>query len=267
MRAWAATLFAVLLMLSVACTPNYGKPYRLAPVWTEARLALLSQNMTTQNYTIKDDNPILVEEVGKIYHRMCQSIDWEPPNPSFMVIKEARMQLWPDGRLEIGEPFLKPLRDEAMVAALLAHMIAHQVYGHVGAMLEFKYPHEIFTATVEEAPAAWQQQSDQMNQTLAGGYPAAWEDEATEATLAMMISTGYDPAAVGEAWGILSHNSNQAVREFAMMHKLNGELARQSWEARRYATAEPVGGWVRERELWQDALAGIKTLLKPITPE
>lgn len=227
---------------------------------------LLAQSLTGQDFTIKDDNPILVEEVGKIYHRMCQSVAWEPANPNFVLIKEARVRLLPDGRLEIGEPFLAPLRDEAMVAALLAHMIAHQVYGHVGAMLEFKYPHEIFTTTVEEAPTAWQQQSDKMTQALAGGYPEEWEYEATEAAIAMMINSGYDPAAAGEAWGILTHSANKSVREFTGMHKLNSEETRQSWEARRYDTAEPVGGWVRERETWQDALAGIKTLLKPITP-
>ena len=228
---------------------------------------LLARNTTGQDNTIKDDNPILVEEVGKIYHRMCQSIDWEPPNLSFVVIAEAGIRLLPDGRLEIGEPFLAPLHDEAMVAALLAHMIAHQVYGHVSSILEYKYPHEVFTATFEEAPATWQQQSDKLNQALSAGYPSAWEDEAAEATLAMMITSGYDPAAVGEAWGILSHNSNKVVREFATIHHLNSAGTKQSWEARRYATAEPVGGWIRERELWQDALAGIKTLLKPITPE
>jgi len=174
MRAWVATLCAVLLILLVACTPNYGKPYRLAPVWTEARLMLLARNTTGQDNTIKDDNPILVEEVGKIYHRMCQSIDWEPPNLSFVVIAEAGIRLLPDGRLEIGEPFLAPLHDEAMVAALLAHMIAHQVYGHVSSILEYKYPHEVFTATFEEAPATWQQQSDKLNQALSAGYPSAW---------------------------------------------------------------------------------------------
>ncbi len=187
MRACAATLSAVLLILLVACTPNYGKPYRLAPVWTEARLILLAQGMSIQDYTIKDDNPILVEEVGKIYHTMCQSIDWKPPNPNFVVIQEPCIRLLPDGRLEIGEAFLMPLRDEAMVAALLAHLIAHQVYGHVSSILEYKYPHEIFTMVADDNPAAWQKQSEKLNQALSGGYPSAWEDEATEATLAMNV--------------------------------------------------------------------------------
>lgn len=267
MRALAIPLVAVLLILSVACTPNYGKSYHPAPIWTEARLVLLAQNMTGQDYTITDDNPIMVEEVGKIYHKMCQSIAWEPPNPTFVVIKEARIQLWSDGRLEIGEPFLTPLRDEAMVAALLAHLIAHLAYGHLGALLEYKYPHEVFTEVVEDDPVAWQEQSGKMNQVLAGGYPSAWETEATEAAISMMIDAGYDPAAVADAWDILRHNANKSVRYFAAMHKLDSEEAKRFWEARRYSTPEPVGGWAREREVWQDALSGIKTLLKPIMPE
>jgi len=266
MRVLAITLTAVLLVLSVACAPNYGKPYRLAPVWTEARLILLAQNMTGQDYTIKDDNPILVEEVGKIYRKMCQSIAWEPPNPNFVVTREAQIRLLPDGRLEIGEAFLTPLHDEAMVAALIAHMIAHQAYGHLGSILEFKYPHELFALQADEDPAVWQDQSDKMTQVLAGGYPAEWENETTEGAITMMIDAGYDPAAVEEAWGILSHSAIKAVRDFAAMHKLNSVEARQFWEARHYATTEPIGGWVREREVWQDALAGVKMLLKPITP-
>jgi hypothetical protein len=266
MRALATTLTAVLLILSVACTPNYGTPYRLAPVWTEARLILLAQNITGQDYTIRDDNPILVEEVGKIYRQMCQSIAWEPPNPSFVVIEESRINLLPNGRLEIGEPFLAPLRDEAMVAALLAHMIAHQAYGHLGSILEFKYPHEVFALQAEESPVVWQEQSDKMIKALADGYPVKWEEEATDATITMMISSGYDPAAAGEAWGILSHSANKALRDFAVMHRLNSEETRRSWEARRFATAEPLGGWVRDREVWQDAQSGTKTLLKPMAP-
>jgi predicted Zn-dependent protease len=254
-----------MLMVSVACTPNYGKPYHPAPIWAEERLVLLAKNMTGQDYTIVDDNPIVVEEVGKIYRKMCQSIAWEPPNPTFVVIKEARIQLLSDGKLEIGEPFLTPLRDEAMVAALLAHMIAHLAYGHLGALLEYKYPTEVFTEEVSKT-AIGQAQSDKMNKVLAGGYPAAWETEATEAAISMMIDAGYDPAAVADAWDILHHNANKSVRDFATMHKLSSDEAKRFWEARRYATPEPVGGWVREREVWQDALAGIKTLLKPITP-
>jgi predicted Zn-dependent protease len=266
MRALAPAIALGLLLLAISCMPNYGKPYRLAPVWTDARLIVLAQSMTEQNYTIKDDNPVLVEEVGKIYRKMCLSISWEPPNPNFTVIKEAYLRLLPDGRLEIGEPFLAPLRDEAMVAALLAHMIAHVVYGHLNSILEYKYPHEIFTLRGESDPSVWQEQSAKLEQALKNGYPADWEREATEGAIAMMISAGYDPAAAAEAWEILSHNANKAVRDFATMHHLHSEEAKRFWEQRRYDVAEPVGGWMREREVWQDALSGIKTLLKPINP-
>jgi hypothetical protein len=260
------TITLGLVLLAVSCAPKYGKPYRLAPVWTDARLVLLAQDMTEQDYTIKDDNPVLVEEVGKVYHKMRQSISWEPPVPSFLIIKEPSIRLLPDGRLEVGEPFLAPLRDEAMVAALIAHMISHIVYGHLNAILEYKYPREIFTLRGEGSPSIWQEQSDKLKQALKNGYPADWEKEASEGAIAMMISAGYNPAAAAEAWEILNHNANKAVRDFATIHHLDSEEAKRFWEKKRYEVTEPVGGWMREREVWQDALSGIKTLLKPINP-
>jgi hypothetical protein len=266
MRALALTVTLGLLMLVLSCVPNYGKPYRPAPVWTDARLVLLARDMTEQDYTVKDDNPVLVEEVGKVYHKMRQSISWEPPDPSFFVIKEPFIRLLPDGRLEIGEPFLAPLRDEAMVAALIAHMISHIVYGHLNAILEYNYPREIFTLWGEGSPSIWQEQSDKLKQALKQGYPADWEREASEGAIVMMITAGYDPAAAAEAWEILNQNANKAVRNSAVMHHLDSEETRRFWEKNRYDVTEPIGGWIREREVWQDALSGIKTLLKPINP-
>jgi len=255
------------LILGCACVPRHGAAYRLAPLWNEACLIKLAQISSRDSLTVNIDNSVLDAEVGSVYEKIRKNMAWQPPNPSVQIVQEPIVLLWPDGLLQIGEPILSILQDEAMLAALIAHLMSHIVYGNLSAGLEDKYPSDVFNVVEVNTEKDNQQRSRALAEALHKGYPPSWEEEADQGAVVAMIGAHYDPAAMSDAWAILNHSNNKAIKGFAEQHSLNFEKAKTLWVRLQDRVVEPITGWVRNTEIWQNALLGIKLELTPIEPK
>ena len=163
----------------------------------------------------------IVERVGRRLAAMDEASghDWE-----FRVVDSEQSIAWclPGGKVVVHEKILPFCRNEAGLAALLAHEMAHEIAGHDGSG----------TGDQENAP-----DPDHLlaRYGLLVGYNRAQEDEADEIGLALMARAGYDPAEAIELFRRLAFAARMPmVPEFTVIH---GADSRQLTELRKHLPA------------------------------
>jgi len=266
-RKKSLSLLIVFLLLGLACSRGHFSAYQPVSLWGQYSLSLLSAQEPRDAYALYPDSDLLKAEVSGIYDDIRKSLSWRPDNAQVIITVKPLLELWPDGLLIIGYPMLECLSDEAEVAGILAHMASHTIYGHVSAMLQYRYGYNHTMILPRPHEAAWDMLADQLGTVIKGGYPDRGEREADEGAIVALVMSNYDPTALSRAYTGLRKSSWEQLRKIANLHKLDPDRARRIWKRLAPFTPQPQGGWKRNQERWQAILRGEQVELTPLPPE
>ena len=246
---WLSSGFSVALLLGLAagCTtvPETGrKQVMLVTGEQEVQLGLTSFEKLKKDQPISKDVAAnaLVQKVGKRIAAVAplKNAQWE-----FVVFesKEANAFCLPAGKVGVYAGLLPITRDEAGLAAVIGHEVAHAV-AHHGAE---RMSQEMLRQAGGEVLAGSLSSADPKTQALAtmvyglgtqlGGmlpYSRLHESEADNMGLTYMARAGYDPEAAVAFWERFADYNKQsgaaAMPKFLRTHPVDGDRIRQLQE-------------------------------------
>lgn len=222
---WLSTLgpMTLTLLLVAGCTtvPETGRrQVMLVSGQQAAQLGLSSFEQIKKEQPISKDAAAnaLVQKVGKRIAAVAPMPDaqWE-----FVVFesKEANAFCLPGGKVGVYTGILPITRDEAGLAAVIGHEVAHAVAQHGAERMS----QEMLRQTGGELLAAGLSGSDPQTQALVGlaygvgtqvgamlPYSRLHESEADEMGLLYMARAGYDPQAAVAFWQRFSEYNQQS---------------------------------------------------------
>lgn len=209
------------------------------------------------DYSILTGNPVLQSKLESIYARFCISYSWSPDRPVILVVKQPVAECWADGMLVLGEPILASLTDEAMVAALIAHLITHVVYGHQSSEMEYRIPKSVLM--IPRADGFFEDPTVEnvyLSIVRKPEYTESWELETHESAMLELTLNGYDPAGVVDLALVLERSKDPMIREFGRRHCFKYEKEQESLVRISDLIRIPPAGFHRGVEDWQNAWAG-----------
>ena len=200
--------------LFTAVQQNLVIPENLAggkgKVW--GREVKFSDNLELQTYVTKVGNRLIPryqkdlpnDYPGKIVYR-------------FFVIEDDSFNAFalPDGSIFIHTGLLKQLKNEAQLAAVLGHEIAHAGYEHSRKKIEDPTGKWLALAAVIAGAATKTKEGATIGTMTALGilnsYERAAEDQADRVGLYYMMQAGYDPREAPKVWRELSKKTKEAA--------------------------------------------------------
>ncbi len=198
--------FAGLLVLLVACAVNpvTGKK-ELALIGEAQELAIGQKNYGPYRQAQGGDytaDPALVAYVQRVGQRIARVSDRKLPY-EFRVVNDGTPNAWalPGGKIAVNRGLLLELRDEAELAAVLAHEIVHAAARHTAQSMQ----RGIFLQGALVAAGVALQDSNYRQLGMLGAaiganlvksrYSREAESEADAYGMRYMVRAGYDPAA------------------------------------------------------------------------
>lgn len=217
-------LCAVTLVVASCVPPGVAGPGDDA----ERRRAAATAARIEENWPVAGSGPAL-DIVRRVGDALARAADGEPADWRFTLIRDRSLNAFAvgDGRIFVNEGAVTGSRDEAELAAILAHEMGHQLAGH------FRDP----------PPASG---SETRIGSVVHGFDLDREVEADRASLLLLRRAGYDPhAALSVArqagrrrWGADDERRLEALRLLLETEPRGG---RRDSEAFRRARAELVG--------------------------
>lgn len=227
---------AALLLLALASMPSGCEtvPYtgrrqlQLVSASEEAQMGIQAYQEIVGKATLSTDAPVnaMVQRVGSRIAAVTDlGYQWE-----FRVIqddKQANAFALPGGKVAVYTGMLTVTRDEAGLAAVLGHEIAHVVARHggerVSQQMGAQSVSQLLAGMASSNPAAVQLVSAALGAGLSVGvlmpYSRAQESEADHIGLILMAKAGYDPRASLELWKRMAEAAKgQRPPEFLSTH-------------------------------------------------
>lgn len=188
----------------------------------------------------------MVEEVGdrtrraveNFMHEQGQSdklagYEWE-----FHLVKSDEVNAWcmPGGKVVVYEGIMPVARDEAGLAVVMSHEIAHAVAQHGNERMSQGLLTELGGMALEKALEEKPQQTQQLFMTAFGvgaqvgillPYSRLQESEADHLGVIFMAMAGYDPHAAINFWERMSNQGGAAPPEFLSTHPSDERRIRQ----------------------------------------
>ena len=215
-------LIVLLLVLStVACqtVPITGRSQLIViPEGTEVKMGLDSYQQILSKSKVSSD-PRVVEQVTRVGRRIAAATERSDYQWEFKVIEDAQVNAFclPGGKVAVYTGMLPVARDDAGLAAVLGHEVAHAIARHGGERMSQQLAVEGVTLAGAQALLAG---SDPRFVEIAaaalGGigtvgvllpFSRAQESEADHLGLIYMAKAGYHPSASRDLWKRMAERS------------------------------------------------------------
>lgn len=253
MRPLARLAIAVPLLVVTACetVPYTGRSQvQLLPESTELKMGLDSYEKVLKTSKVSRD-PALNEQVTRVGRRIAAATGRADYQWEFKVLddKQANAFCLPGGKVCVFTGILPITRDDAGLAAVLGHEVAHAIARHGGERISQTLIVQTGLAATQAAlsrgdPAMVQQVTSLLGAGASVGLLLPWnrsqESEADHLGLIFMAKAGYNPTAARDLWVRMSQSGGQQPAEYLSTHPSHETRIRQieGWipEAMRYYT-------------------------------
>jgi predicted Zn-dependent protease len=247
-RLSARALVAVPLLVVAACqtVPYTGRSQiQLLPESAERQMGLDSYQEILKKSRLSTDAAANAQ-VTRVGRRIATVTDRTDYQWEFRVIedKQANAFCLPGGKVAVYTGILPVTRDDAGLAAVLGHEVAHAIARHGGERVSQTLLVQTSLAGVQLAlsrgdPAMVQQVTGLLGAGAAVGLLLPWsrsqESEADRLGLIFMAKAGYHPSAARDLWVRMARlSSGQQPPEFLSTHPSHATRIRQ------------IEGWIPE---------------------
>lgn len=228
-------LIALILLGAVACqtVPITGRSQLvLVPEGTEVQMGLESYQQILGKSKVSTDAR-LNEQVTRVGRRIAEATGRRDYQWEFKVIEDAQVNAFclPGGKVAVYTGILPVTRDDAGLAAVLGHEVAHAVARHGGERLSQQMAAQGLTLAATQAllggsdPAIGQLVGAALGAGVSVGvlmpFSRAQESEADHLGLIYMAEAGYHPSAARDLWVRMGEASKGRQQiEFLSTHPL-----------------------------------------------
>jgi metalloendopeptidase OMA1, mitochondrial len=235
-------VLALSLLLLVACetVPLTGRSQiMLLPEGSELAMGLESYRDVLQKAKVSTD-PALNAQVARVGQRIAQATGRTDYQWEFKVIEDKQVNAFclPGGKVAVYTGILPVARDDAGLATVLGHEVAHAIARHGGERVSQNLLVQSGLAATQAALANRDPVTVQAVASLLGAgasvgvllpWGRAQESEADHLGLIYMAKAGYDPRAAVGLWQRMDASSKGASRppEFLSTHPLPETRIRQ----------------------------------------
>ena len=207
-------LIALILLGAVACqtVPITGRSQLvLVPEGTEVQMGLESYQQILGKSKVSTDAR-LNEQVTRVGRRIAEATGRSDYQWEFKVIEDPQVNAFclPGGKVAVYTGILPVTRDDAGLAAVLGHEVAHAVARHGGERLSQQMAAQGLTLAATQAllggrdPAIGQLVGAALGAGVSVGvlmpFSRAQESEADHLGLIYMAEAGYHPTAARDLW-------------------------------------------------------------------
>jgi predicted Zn-dependent protease len=242
-------LSALLLVVLVACetVPITGRSQvMLIPEGTELQMGLDSYKEILGKAKVSTD-PKINEQVTRVGRRIAEATERSDYQWEFRVIDEPKVNAFclPGGKVAVYTGMLPVARDDAGLAAVLGHEVAHAVARHGGERMSQQLAVQGVTVAATQTlmagrdPATMQLVGAALGVGATYGVLMPWgrsqESEADHLGLIYMAKAGYHPKAARDLWVRMGETSKgREPFEFLSTHPLPATRVAQ------------IEGWIPE---------------------
>ena len=225
-------LVALVLLALAACetVPITGRSQLLlVPEGTEVSMGLDAYQQVLAKSKVSTD-PRLNEQVTRVGRRIAEATGRTDYKWEFKVIEDAQVNAFclPGGKVAVYTGILPVARDDAGLAAVLGHEVAHAVARHGGERMSQQMAVQGGLAATQAALASRDPLVVQSVTALLGAgasvgvllpWGRAQESEADHLGLIYMATAGYDPRASRDLWVRMSEGKGPlGTPEFLSTH-------------------------------------------------
>lgn len=241
-------LIALILLSAVACetAPITGRSQlMIVPEGTELQLGLESYQQILGKSKLSTDAR-LTEQVTRVGRRIAEATGRSDYQWEFKLIEDKQVNAFclPGGKVAVYTGILPVTRDDAGLAAVLGHEVAHAVARHGGERMSQQLAVEGLTVAATQTLLAGRDPRIIQLGTVALGAGAtvgvllpwgrAQESEADRLGLIYMAKAGYHPRAARDLWVRMGESSKGGQPEFLSTHPLPATRVAQ------------IEGWIPE---------------------
>ncbi|OLC38035.1 MAG: peptidase M48 family protein [Candidatus Rokubacteria bacterium 13_1_40CM_4_69_5] len=233
MKAFRLPALTVVLLVLAACqtVPITGRSQiMLLPERQEIQMGLTAYREVLNKATVSGD-PALNDQVTRVGRRIAEATGRRDYQWEFKVIesKQANAFALPGGKVAVYTGILPITRDDAGLAAVLGHEVAHAIARHGGERISQMLLVQTGLAATQVALARNDPQTVQSVASLLGAGAAVglllpWsrsqESEADHLGLIYMAKAGYHPSAARDLWVRMAEAGRGQARppEFLSTH-------------------------------------------------
>ncbi len=226
-----AVVIAALLATACATVPVTGRhQLLLLSEGQETQMGLTAYQQILKKSKLSTD-PVATEQVRRVGKRIAEATGRSDFQWEFNLIedKQANAFCLPGGKVAVYTGLLPITRDDAGLAAVLGHEVAHAIARHGGERVSQGLLVQVGLAATQIAlarndPAAVQQVTALLGAGATVGLLLPWsrtqESEADHLGLILMAKAGYDPHAALDLWRRMAEAAKGSGRppEFLSTH-------------------------------------------------